>query len=36
MNGDPTRHFTIAALLISIGISLVFELVEDLKGDGIT
>ena len=33
-NVDPTGHFTIAALLISIGVSLAFELVEDLMGDG--
>ena len=31
---DPSGHFTIAALLISIGISLTFEVVEDLMGDG--
>ena len=31
---DPSGHFTIAALLISIGISLAFEVVEDLMGDG--
>lgn len=30
----PSGHFTIAALLISIGISLAFEVVEDLIGDG--
>jgi len=31
---DPSGHFTIAALLISIGISLVFEVIEDIMGDG--
>ena len=34
MYADPSGHFTIAALLISIGISLAFEVVEDLIGDG--
>ena len=34
MYADPSGHFTIAALLISIGISLAFEVVEDLMGDG--
>ena len=34
MYADPSGHFTIATLLISIGISLAFEVVEDLIGDG--
>ena len=34
MYADPSGHFTIAALIISIGISLAFEFVEDLMGDG--
>lgn len=35
MNYDPTGHFTILALLIGVGLSLAFEVVEDaLDGNG--
>ena len=34
MYADPSGHFTIAALLIFIGISLAFEVVEDFMRDG--
>ena len=31
---DPSGHFILSSVLISIGLSLAFELIEDLVGDG--
>ena len=35
MNVDPSGHFTIAAMLISIGVSLLFEVLEDAIDGGL-
>ena len=35
MYADPSGHFTILALFISIGVSLAFELYEDWKDGGL-